>query len=112
MLYYGSYFNKKSHFTHMGPSGSRREIDHILMPRRHLRCTMRFDIVGGLDSDHLLLRIKLRIAAFIPKKKREEHPQVRENAESTKELPQKRLDYRTPQEYEAKMALIGGSSRQ
>jgi hypothetical protein len=40
--------------------------------KRHLRCTMRFDIVGGVESDHMMLRIKLRIAAFIPKKQAQE----------------------------------------
>jgi hypothetical protein len=58
---------------------------------------MRFDIVGGLDSDHMLLRIILRIAAFIPKKRREENPQERENAEPTEGIPRKkrvRIDWK------------------
>jgi hypothetical protein len=58
---------------------------------------MRFDIAGGLESDHMLLRIKVRIAAFIPKKRREENSQERGNAEPTEEIPRKkriRIDWK------------------
>jgi hypothetical protein len=82
----GSYFSKKCHFTHMDRSGNRREVDHILLPRRHLRCLMRFDIIGGVESDHTLLRIKLRIAAFIPKKQAQE----KEPAELSEEAIKKK----------------------
>jgi hypothetical protein len=86
----GSYFDKPCHLTWIGPNGCRKEIDHILIPRRHLRSTMRFDIVGGLDSDHLMLRIKLRIAAFIPRKKEGEHAKERQDAELPEGRPQKK----------------------
>jgi hypothetical protein len=36
---------------------------------------MRFEIIGGVQNDHMMLRIKLRIAAFIPEKQaKEEEP--------------------------------------
>jgi hypothetical protein len=41
---------------------------------------------GGLDSDHVLLRIKLRIAAFMPKTRREENPQEEGNAAPSEEI--------------------------
>jgi hypothetical protein len=47
---------------------------------------MRFDIFGGLESDHMTLRIKLRIAAFIPKKQAE----ATEPAELPAETPKKK----------------------
>ncbi len=47
---------------------------------------MRFDIVAGVESDHMTLRIKLRIAAFIPKKQAQE----KEPAELPEETPKKK----------------------
>jgi hypothetical protein len=88
----GSYFDKPCHYTWTGPNGCKKELDHILIARRHLRSTLRFDIVSSLESDHMALKIKLRIAAFIPKKKRDEHAEERPAAELPEEpLKKKRI---------------------
>jgi exonuclease III len=96
-----TFFEKRCHNTWSfnGDGPQQYQIDHILVPRKELRRFSDCDTIAGVESDHTAVAATMRIASFIPRKRKQNHRQADTQEDSTE--PRTRKAAATPVDWEA-----------